>query len=1252
MGDSFDLPELQEYTLDQLLTIKPEDLQDGLYTITLSKTQAQESGFDIKAFLEDGENVLFTCTFNEKKDRRFLVSDKDGVKNRDLSRILNTLYYAKYATAVLPPQAPWENTAETVPPPPKPEDKKPPVVTPPKSEEPVPREEEVEDEDSPLTDCERKLTLQDFVLTPIEDLPSRQIICIEDRNDDFQIIPDEKQGNFIFYKGKVYFFVILDIAKVGGKVTTFKLAVLENDGSVNKTISQNLTQFYKDFQEKLIKMKGKGARPVVPVTTSTKKGVRIELTERVYEKGDTDEIKALRNKLYAEMDNLKKLQAGALPINLEITEKPGYTPLHMLDEDFFNNRLNYNVDLLHIIPLELLEKFNPYYYVKNEIVEFAKAILSKKDTVKDYDPTYVIKDDFDRQMILMEKVRRHFFEIKIKELKQKYLQSQDTIAAGKFIEILDANTGADNERLQRIIKDGYDNSNDSKEKNIYNIIATNFDAWIKLDRAVLIDIRQHQLLNADDQYLVEHDDERIAEELDMSKPNSAYPHNIGKGQNAVTSGGTDLIRPHYHKVIDKEGHSTTKADEKKITELFKTYLPREKLIDKKSKFRQATEKYTLMQQFIAKFGEEKYKEIKMRAEKYSQDIKSAEGNDERINEIQTEWQEYRSTLSPDAKRIIDFKKFFTDKDDAIYKQGGLTEEENRLLDKLNEDPDIDEKKDEVDELLKNHEYIEVDTLLNNITGGLLIEPSYRNPCIRSAEFDDNYEEKQFELGCKRPYTLYQLWRIFRNNTSGKSREEFKNLLEGENKIYDILTRPYSDRFNQKKRETENTLNESILEKENLIALAIQEAKEASERELVREVRNIYTDQVDKYQTYTNKVRGLNDLTHSEFSMYFSSKPNNHLVFCPYCAGFVAERSGRAIACRFLYRGDYETLQPRHTHIKNPNTGKLPIDYTSNQLRDICSVCNGPCANHDHYILDSTGSAPDSNHGYGNYAYLCSGDDNRTPGANLDRHCLADGGGGVLEAVARNLAYRDYILERVQNNPPQGNFGIQYHEMAEHADRYARIIRSKMPSSRLANKAIPDQDDIYARSLQSLIKGKWASNKKLKTIWRHVGVDYPEYEIYDEPEHMIRIPEVPKPESLEVIDARVRREKGVGPKPVNGPKPPPKTAPKPPTPPPTTPPKTAPPAAKTYAEVYNLHHDLTNQINKIIVRLGELETAGNSEEVTSEIANLTSQLGILEEELEKNPLPPAPEGGSSKKLQSHRRTHKVKKHYRRKTRITK
>lgn len=1087
MGDSFVLPEEQEYTLDQLLTIKPEDLQDGLYTITLSKIQAQESGFDIRSFLEDGDNVLFTCTFNEKKDRRFLVSDKDGLKNRDLSTILNTIYYKKYAGAVLPPQAPWENAAETVPPPPKsedkkppavttppppkPEDKKPPVVPPPKAEEPAPREEELEDEDSPLTVCDRRLTLQDFVLTPIEDLPSRQLICVEDRNDDFQMVPDEKQGNFIFYKGKVYFFVMLDITKVGGKVTSFKLAVLENDGSVNKVISQNLTQFYKEFQEKLIKIKGKGARPV---TTTTKKGVRIELTERVFEEGDTDEIKALRKQLYDTMDNLKRLQAGVLEIDLQLPEKPGYTPLNKIIPDFFQDKLSIKLDLLHIIPFELFERFSEYYYVKDDILEFAKSIFAKKDTLKDYDPTYVIKDDFDRQMIMMEQIRRHFFEIKIKELKKNYLQSQESIAANKFIEILDANKDVDNETLKSMIKNKYDMSTDSKEKNLFTIIYTNFESWKGKTRDILVDIASKSPLNEKDTYFVEHDEERIAEENDMSKPNSAYPNSF-EGFNAIALEEGTVIRPHYHKFINKEGLKTGTHDE----------------------------------------------------------------------------------------------------------------------------------------LSQTGEYMLPISLKLAIQGSDFMEP------INCTRFPD--------LDCKRPYTFYHLWRIFRED-----RETIQSVMKESFRIaYEGFFQPFLTEKDKQLQQKQDDLNRNINNIAEAIknAFAAKQAKDAHEKVILTEI-NKQVDQANKvYQAQIDKQRILENFGKGKFEEYIYGGPNNLRIFCPYCAGFIEERKPGS-ACRFYYENSFRGHHDHH--LKN---GKLLVgenninEKRTEYYRDVCGICNGPVNNHDHYYLD-TGTAPNSN-----AQDYCIGVVDRRKGGRLDVACLHDGGGGILEGIARHLAYRDVIKMKITTNPPENNFGITYEELAVLADIYARIIRIDLGGgARISNK---DKNALLTLPMPASIKGLVGS--ALNNLTKRVNTIYTNNQWEDGPRPLdiLRLSAFSAPNRAE-IEARVRAAMGSGPQ--DGPKPPPKTGPKPPTPPPGK--------QKTKAE-------LQAELAKKQARLAELQgiygamgSANNSTDIIQEITEITGDISMLETQIATFA------GGSSKKVQSNRRTYKVKKHYKRKTRITK
>jgi hypothetical protein len=1179
MANGLDL-EVIELTLDQLLNTKREDFKEGNYSLLLSKSKAQELGFNLTSFLVDGENIIINCFF-QARDGRFIVSDKDGIRSRDLSLLLNTIYDEKQPRAVVPPPAPsndFNSPTKEGPkeePKPKEEPTKGPKEEPkPKEEptkgpkeEPKPKEEEeVEDEDSPLSVCDRKLSLQDFIITPIENLSSGQLLCIEDRNDDFQMIPDSMQDNFIFYKGKVYFYVMLDITKVGAEVKSFKLAVIQEDGSVNIQISQNLTNFYKEFQENFRKAKRKGIKPVVQEPT-TKKGVRIELTKRIYEKDDTDEIKALRNRLYDAIDNLKRLQADILPIDLDLKVEDNYIPLTLADPNFFENMETHKLSIIHIIPPDLFTRKGEIYYIHKDILQFAKQILDKKDRIKDYDPTYVIKDDFDRQMILMEQIRRNFFDINLKKIKEKYLDHKNSVAIVKLNELRSENKLLNNDLLKELIRTKYTTTEDVKEKEIYNIIFNNFDTWISSSDTLKDKLKQSPLTE-DEIYLLEHDDERIAEEKDMNKPDSAYPISFPQEMHEEFQMGNILfldgkmMRPHYHKFINNEGKKTTKAS--------------------------------------------------------------------------------------------------------------------------------------IQELHDHGEFLSPEGLADVILNQEIIRPF---KCFRSEGTEI------YNLGCKRVYTLYQIWRCLRDIRKElykiqqtKLREEFYKVL---------ILQPYINIKSEGKKILEKKFNNEINNLQENINIAIQtkKAKDDFERQILDRVNIELIKQQKKYSDFLEK-KGYIRSVETFFSEHTKFQPNNSSIFCPYCSEWIEER-GAEDGCRFYYKEDQERKQHFHHLID----GKLPVGHNyRNKRTDICGVCNGPVAGHAHFLLDvenpivkgfeATDAPPhpgDEN--------LCVRDNNRIKGGNLDRTCLLTGGGGILEGIARNLAFRDVIKMKITTSPPSHKFGIKHEELAVLADIYARIIRINLtrPGQIKNERAfrtepnlprIMDNDknkllalpmpesikDLVRHAITKIEDGsikEWAVNTRYppnsyiinnnniffsKTgsagtakfnednMWTLVRINVFERvnTIYDNrqweegpnPRDLLIIPPVNEPNRAE-IEARVRREIGSGQK--NAPKPPPKNAPPPPPTKnaPKPPSKNVPPPPVTK----KTREQLILEINQIITRIQELESRGNSEDVVNEIINLTTSLSILQRELQGL----APEGGSSNKVTSARRTLKRRKLQKKKTR---
>lgn len=194
--------------------------------------------------------------------------------------------------------------------------------------------------------------------------------------------------------------------------------------------------------------------------------------------------------------------------------------------------------------------------------------------------------------------------------------------------------------------------------------------------------------------------------------------------------------------------------------------------------------------------------------------------------------------------------------------------------------------------------------------------------------------------------------------------------------------------------------------------------------------------------YDSTVSRFNHQKRNHFSNHLDSSPQNHSVFCPYCCAFVGMRKndraiGFVVACRFFY------FSSDAAHVHNEN-GRQFVRYgfrsdNRTECQDICTVCNGPTCNHDHTPLTN----PDS---VGNiYADFepCFTDDNRRPGQQLDRVCISEGGGGIIESVARLLAYRDYAIETIREDPQ--NFTLEFPAMLQQATLYAIQIRGYIKS---------------------------------------------------------------------------------------------------------------------------------------------------------------------------------------------------------------
>jgi hypothetical protein len=958
---------LNVYTFDEFLNNK--NLPNDLIKITLSEDTRP---FDFPSeFTRTEGKIIFFIQVN-KQTSQFIVYDKNSDENEPIATEILKLYSEKHpefikkaapAIAVNPNAQRKEELSKA-------ESIKRTAIEKAQNElrkiqeifeeEKRKFEEKKERSKSQIILCDKEILLINFLRLSLEELEEGKIICIEDIPEKFNLIPEENQQEFILLKGKLYFFSSVKLERdYLNKISGVKMAVLNKNANVNKELSKKLTQMYIGFQRRMAEMKEKGVSIKEVSETPFKKKAFVQVPAFEEKEGDTKEITNAKRELYDIQIKLLQLESNPYDIDLQINIKSGYSSLHTLDENIFENINTNKLTPLRIIPMEYIENYNGYFIIKDEIVEYAKEIFARRNTLKDYDPTYVIKDDFDTQMILMENIRRHFFEPDMVSLKEKYVKGKNATAAVKYLALLEENKEKSMAEFKEFILKSFNETTRKEEKTLYRIIYDNFDTWAR-NREIVNEIADHSQLSADELEIIEHDAERISEEDDMSKPTSAYPPSE-EGMNAITLDDVTLYQLHYH----------------------------------------------------------------------------------------------------------------TDKTSETY----------------------------------NVEKISEQTILSYLREELRIQPTYTNRCSRKDI-------------CKRNYTLYQNWRALRKNF----KEDFRKILQ--EKLYDILLIPFTDRQKLIFQQIKDDLTRSIgIKKESVkVAEKNKEIANEYEKKILNEVTRIFNERDMVYNRYIRKERALKDLLATDINYHIGGLPNTSIVFCPYCAKFLADRTG-TVACKYLYNVAYKDA---HKH-ELDSTGKTPIGKfnsagesvvgtvyrTTNpsikvSTPDVCAVCNGPVCNHDHYYLD-TGIAPATN------VNLCMGYTDRRKGELLDTSCIAEGGGGIVEAAARSLAYRDYIKEKLVNNSPDNNFGIQFPEMAIKADNYARIIRSRLaiPPARITGR-LQDPTYIFERANYAIDTGHWPLEGEIRA-GRYVVTSH-----YAKPEDILSIPAVKEPTRLE-IENEVRRQ---------------------------------------------------------------------------------------------------------------------------------
>ena len=283
------------------------------------------------------------------------------------------------------------------------------------------------------------------------------------------------------------------------------------------------------------------------------------------------------------------------------------------------------------------------------------------------------------------------------------------------------------------------------------------------------------------------------------------------------------------------------------------------------------------------------------------------------------------------------------------------------------------------------------------------------------------------------------------------------------------------------------LQEQVMSKQLLLTGAIDEERARADNNRVEQefqrqlaayntrIGDILSQARARQIAYDISKRRFDDQKAASFSFHLETPPKNWEAFCPYCCKFVGsrKRDGDQVYCKYLYY----TTHIGHNHNEDGRhfvrCGRRADSHQDGQ--DLCTVCNGPTCNHSHATLTNPNGLFDPQED----ADLCNDDDNRAPNGHLDRVCISEGGGGIIESVARLLAYRDYAVEMIRQNP-QG-FSLQFPAMLAKATEYAIRIRGHIKHLYRVQRILEPVDNseqariLYQRCVTAEDRNVWDNN---------------------------------------------------------------------------------------------------------------------------------------------------------------------------------
>jgi hypothetical protein len=183
----------------------------------------------------------------------------------------------------------------------------------------------------------------------------------------------------------------------------------------------------------------------------------------------------------------------------------------------------------------------------------------------------------------------------------------------------------------------------------------------------------------------------------------------------------------------------------------------------------------------------------------------------------------------------------------------------------------------------------------------------------------------------------------------------------------------------------------------------------------------------RLETYMGPARA--DFNPDYMRTHFTAKPYDPEWFCADCGG--AKRAAAPEACNYIAKED----EPVGAHDCRGQHGRHAVfGFTG-----LCLVCGGPTsfrAGHEHIDLHDLRTRGPTVYTFN----ILHGDTDSTHQGNIK--CLEAGGGGIWEATARLLAFREYAKEKIAEAYAAGRptFDLTFPEMARKAHQYATIVR--------------------------------------------------------------------------------------------------------------------------------------------------------------------------------------------------------------------